>query len=487
MLVQGTARRLHALRSSAVLVKLDISKAFDTIQWPFLLEVLEQMGFGPRWIAWICGILSTSTTKIAVNGVPGTTIYNCCGLRQGDPISQMLFILCMEPLQHMFKKAEASRILTPLARSGLKQRLSMFADDVTLFIKSTSQNLTVCTSILSIFGQASGLRVNMVKTTAIPIRSSQEEMDLVCTTLGCSSASFPCKYLGLPLSIRKQTATQFQGLVEQLATRLPHWKAATLPKSSRALLMQSVLSAIPIHTMLAMELPPKTISALIKICRGFLWCGKAEAGGGACMVAWERVCRPKWAGGLGILDIKWMNVALQARWLWLQRTDRYMPWAEFAFSVPKESKCLFQAATRAEVEDGRETLFWEDRWLDGHRLQELAPRAYKHIPARTRHSRIVYEAIVEERWARDIGPSLDVEALDQYMRIWPRIAAIQLDDQRRDRITWFWEQDGQYSAKSAYAAKFPGLEVSPIAAFTWRSKTTLRCRFFAWLAIMNGC
>lgn len=115
MLVQSTARRLHALRNSAVLLKLDISKAFDSVQWPFLIEVLQHMGFGPRWRSWICGILSTSTTKVMVNGDPGDTIYNCKGLRQGDPISPMLFILSMEPMQKMVQLAVTRGVLAPLA------------------------------------------------------------------------------------------------------------------------------------------------------------------------------------------------------------------------------------------------------------------------------------------------------------------------------------------------------------------------------------
>lgn len=64
MMVQGTARRLHALREPAVMLKLDISKAFDTVQWPFLLEVLSKLGFSDRWISWICGLLSTSSTRV---------------------------------------------------------------------------------------------------------------------------------------------------------------------------------------------------------------------------------------------------------------------------------------------------------------------------------------------------------------------------------------------------------------------------------------
>lgn len=76
MLVQCTARKLHALRNASVMVKLDISKAFDTVQWPFAIEVLSSLGFRPRWIAWIVGLLSTSSTRILVNGVPSLPCFS---------------------------------------------------------------------------------------------------------------------------------------------------------------------------------------------------------------------------------------------------------------------------------------------------------------------------------------------------------------------------------------------------------------------------
>lgn len=87
-----------------------------------------------------------------------------------------------------------------------------------------------------------------------------------------------------------------------------------LPKSGILLLVQSVLCANLMHAMLALDIPPKTITTVIKICRGFLWCGKAQANSGNCAVAPDMVCSPKWVGGLGIPNLRWLNIVLQTRW-----------------------------------------------------------------------------------------------------------------------------------------------------------------------------
>jgi hypothetical protein len=87
MMVQGTARKLHSLKQLAILLKLDITKAFDIVDWSLLLEVLEKMGFGARLLACICTLLSTASTRVLLNGTPGTYVANRRGLRQGDPLS----------------------------------------------------------------------------------------------------------------------------------------------------------------------------------------------------------------------------------------------------------------------------------------------------------------------------------------------------------------------------------------------------------------
>jgi len=94
------------------LLKIDIAKAFDSVSWTYLLDVLTHMGFGLRWRNWVSAILATSSTKILLNGRPGRRICHARELRQGDPLSPMLFVLVMEVLNHMLQWAEERRFLS---------------------------------------------------------------------------------------------------------------------------------------------------------------------------------------------------------------------------------------------------------------------------------------------------------------------------------------------------------------------------------------
>jgi hypothetical protein len=80
---------------------LDISKAFDSVSWPFLLEVMQQLGFGQIWCDIISGLLGSSSTRVLLNGILGEVILHRRGLRQGDPLSPILLILVMDVLGQM--------------------------------------------------------------------------------------------------------------------------------------------------------------------------------------------------------------------------------------------------------------------------------------------------------------------------------------------------------------------------------------------------
>jgi hypothetical protein len=113
--VMGTARTLSIRKSPSVLFKIDLAKAFDLVNWVFLLELLSAVGCPLRWINWISVLLSIASTKVLLNGVSGRRICHGRGLRQGDPLSRMLFVLVMECFNAMIKVADSRGLFLPSA------------------------------------------------------------------------------------------------------------------------------------------------------------------------------------------------------------------------------------------------------------------------------------------------------------------------------------------------------------------------------------
>lgn len=158
-----------------MLLKLDITKAFDSVSWSFLLEVLQNLGFGQVWRDIISGLLVSSSMQVMLNGIPGKNIYLKRGLRQGDPLSPMLFILVMDILGDMVSKAEGG-LLQPLSSRSLPHRISLYADDVAIFLHPRESDIQMIFSILHLFGEASSLKNNVQKSNVYPIRCDDQDI-----------------------------------------------------------------------------------------------------------------------------------------------------------------------------------------------------------------------------------------------------------------------------------------------------------------------
>jgi hypothetical protein len=218
--VEQAARILHRKRKAALLLKLDISKAFDTVAWPFLLQLLQVMGFGPKWRDWISALLSTASTKVLLNGNPGRLIHNARGLRQGDPLSPMLFIMLMEVLHRLFKAAIHQGVLSAPPDQAIQHQCSIYADDVILFAVPQVQDLVTIVEILHFFGNATGLHTNLQKSVIAPIACSEEQLQTIQHILPAPVSQFPITYLGLPLSVTRLRNTHFQYLVDKVVASI---------------------------------------------------------------------------------------------------------------------------------------------------------------------------------------------------------------------------------------------------------------------------
>lgn len=220
--VQAAARLFKQRRiPKLLLLKLDIAKAFDTVSWPFLLQILQHAGFGPRWRDWTSILLSTASTRVLLNGIPGKQIRLARGLRQGDPLSPLLFLLVMDVFHRMITHAASNQMLQPIGHRGITHQCSLYADDTVLFLAPTEQDLTTTVALLSLFGNASGLRTNLDKCIVAPISCSDEDIDRTSPMLPCQLSDFPITYLGMPLSTGKLRKEHLQSVLDKVTRRIP--------------------------------------------------------------------------------------------------------------------------------------------------------------------------------------------------------------------------------------------------------------------------
>ena len=181
----------HERKAPTIVLKLDFRKAFDSVSWLALDQVLEAKGFPAPWRYWIGDLSSTSNSAVLLNGRPGRWILCRNGLRQGDPLSPYLFILLADTLQRLILKAsQAGDICHPLDPT-LPCPVLQYADDTLIILPGCSAQLTCLKSILSDFSSFSGLQINFEESTFLPMNLPQDVAAGMAGFLGCPIQGLP--------------------------------------------------------------------------------------------------------------------------------------------------------------------------------------------------------------------------------------------------------------------------------------------------------
>jgi hypothetical protein len=269
----------------------------------------------------------------------------------------MLFVAAMEALSAMITKATEYGLFGNLAAISPLQRISIYADDVVIFLKPECTELWAVRQILGLFGEASGLKVNFRKTSATLIRGSQEDEERATSILGCELARFPIRYLGLQLALRPLPKVEWQPMLDKVIKCVPAWQRGLIRREGRLVLVNSVVAARAVHQMVVAEAPIWLLEGINKWMRAFFWAGKEEVRGGQCLVAWKSICKPKKFGGLGVKDLRLQGLALRVRWFWLRRTDRTRPWQGLPGLKDPEAEEVFQSLAHFHIGDGLSTFF----------------------------------------------------------------------------------------------------------------------------------
>jgi hypothetical protein len=293
--VQNLIKELYSSKTPALFLKLDISKAFDSVGWAYLIEVLTALGFSHVWRDWVCLSLASANSRVLVNGNPGSPFWHARGLRQGDSLSPILFILAIDPLQCILSIATQHSILSPIHSRSICCRISLYTDDAGIFVNHVKDELRAITAILDVFGKASGLVTNTAKSEVFLLRC--DDIDLVdnLSVFPAKIATFPGKHLGLPLHYRHLRKIHMQPLIDKIAAKLPGWMGKNWARPGRITLARTVLMAIAVYHATVIPVSKWARHKIIRIARRFVWAGDAgehDARGHA-LVNWKTVCRPK--------------------------------------------------------------------------------------------------------------------------------------------------------------------------------------------------
>jgi mannosylglycoprotein endo-beta-mannosidase len=168
--VKNLATRFNKAKIPTLLFKLDIRKAFDSVSWEYILDLLQRRGFPTRFRNWLAALFSTATSRVLLNGIAGRPIAHGRGLRQGDPLSPMLFVIAIDPLTQILEEATRHGLLTKLRGRGVVLRTSLYADDAAVFVAPIKNDVRNLACILQRFGEVIGLCTNFTKSSVAAIR-----------------------------------------------------------------------------------------------------------------------------------------------------------------------------------------------------------------------------------------------------------------------------------------------------------------------------
>ncbi|KAG7573473.1 Endonuclease/exonuclease/phosphatase superfamily [Arabidopsis suecica] len=462
---------VHSLRtnpsisSEFMVVKSDMSKAYDRVEWSYLRSLLLALGFHRVWTDWIMVCVSSVTYSVLINDHPYGMITPQRGIRQGDPLSPFLFVLCTEGLTHMLNVAQRRGSLHGIkfSEDGPEIHHLLFADDSLFMCKASKDQGHVLQKILNEYGAVTGQSVNLSKS-AITFGSRVDPVTKLelQNILGILTEGGTGSYLGLPECFSGSKVELLGYIKDRLKEKLAGWSTRFLSQGGKEVLLKSVALAMPVFAMSCFKLPKTTCDNLASAMADFWW-SVGNKSGKIHWQSWEKLCLPKDLGGLGFRDIQGFNQALLAKQAWRilhepsclfaqLMKSRYFESSDFldaslgtrpsfAWRSILHGRDLLNQGILKKVGNGKSMRVWIDPWIedDGWRAP-LRRNNFFNPDLRVsellnRQTRSWDMQILQEHFLPD-----DIERI---LKIKP---AMRYDD----FFAWRYNKGGNFSVKSAY-------------------------------------
>ncbi|KAL0361161.1 UNVERIFIED_CONTAM: putative mitochondrial protein [Sesamum radiatum] len=462
-------------------LKLDMSKAYDRVEWNFLRAVLSKIGIHEIF---------------------------------GDPLSPYLFLFVEEVFSSMLQEAERRGEINGIDVSRQSPRIShlLFADDTIIFGKARDEALESIKRVLEVYERASGQQINLEKSSMVVSRNvSDVERARLARILGVQLVAKHDKYLGLPAIAGRSPAELFQSVKDRVWSRIQGWNAKLLSQGERGVLIKAVLQAIPTYVMSCFQLPDYLLHEIQRMIGDFWWHNKGERR--THWVSWKRMCLPREEGGMGFRELKMFNTAMLAKqgWRILKRPDsmltRVLKGKYFSSQCFLDAQLgtrpsltwrsyigareLLLSGCRWKIGSGTSIRIWRDNWL----------------------SRSTGFTVTSP--PRILDPDTRVSALiDANNGNWKTELVLQVFDEEEanlivgiplshvhgpDILVWHDSKNGVFSVNSAYHLAFlrerqhrsstsvthmhvNGEGMAAAWRFIWRSQVPPKVRTFVWRA-----
>ena len=375
-------------KNGACAIKLDMAKAYDPVEWEYLQGIMLKLGFHEAFVRMIMKCVTTVSFSIRVNGVPTQSFRPTRGIRQGDPISPYLFLLCSEGLSCLLKSIGPMHLARGVRVGIHSPWIShlLFADDSIVFSEASQRGAERLMEILDIYNRGSGQLVNREKSTVFFSKNCPEEIrSVACDTLNIHKVALAERYP--PTEVGRNVTGLFEFLPAQIRGKIDGWCNRDASCAGREVLLKSVAQAVPTYSMSCFSLPTRTCNKMRSAIANYWW-GSSADNRRMHWMKWDNLTKPKNKGGMGFRDLRCFNLAMLGKqgWRLLTRADslcarvlkgRYFHDSDFMQARRKKhasstwrailaGREALQTGLVKRVVDGVSTGIWTDKWLSNH-------------------------------------------------------------------------------------------------------------------------
>jgi len=369
-----------------------------------------------------------------------------------------------------------------------------YADDTIIYLKHDIQGARNLKLLLYMYELMAGLKINFMKSEILTINDEENWAAVYAEIFNCQIGFFPIKYLGVPVSPSRLHISDWSPLIDKSSKKLDVWKGGNMSIAGRTTLIEG-LNNSPVYHMSIYLLPKTTIECLDKIRRRFFW-----QGGGTKkkyhLVRWEKICKSKRKGGLGIKNLRKMNVSLLSKWWWKLENENGF-WQEIVrYKYLRNNsihdvchklndsqmwydlliiKSIYLQGRNVSIKNGESVRFWWDNWLYDLPLKEVAPVLFELSENKGVYVSQVKNGEVVMQFRRWLYGDLAL----CWERIWSDVKNFSLSNES-DVISWKFEKNGKFSVKSVYN----GLTKNDSGLYhkrIWKGKIPPKIKIFLWL------